>query len=185
MGIKMGEDDIFIGSFLELMNLRFAPTQGTGDDWNGGIDEIAALQREFGIFKKGRPFHASVAAMNLGGFWNVRTKNKWLANLKDFAKWESDKSGENGDERIVNALIGNLGAARPLPVYFTTHDGRDRNLGPRILVGQQARPLFYMDQDYLTISLPTRPRRQTSRRQARAPTTPTPTPARTRRQTRS
>jgi hypothetical protein len=66
MGAFMKEDDIYIGTFLDLFNIRFAPTPFSADAMTvyGGIDEMTALQGEFGIFSSKRPFSASAALLS-------------------------------------------------------------------------------------------------------------------------
>jgi hypothetical protein len=167
MGRMMMGYDIFIGSLFDLLNLRFAPREGPGLDQFGGIHEMAALQKEFQIFRKNRSFRDSAAIMNLGGFWNAQARNRWyrlLASLKDY---DSNVAGQNGDEAIVNALIKNLGSGRPLPVCFKAHDSRLEG-ERRVFVSRELRPVFYIDRDFLTISLPMMPRRTVKRGRARA-----------------
>jgi len=41
-----------------------------------------------------------------------------------------------------------------LPVYFDLHDLASSADGNRVIITDRARPLFYMKQDYLVISLP-------------------------------
>ena len=48
MGFFMREHDIFIGSLLEQLNLRFAPepvTPDSNDNLAGGIREMVELQK--------------------------------------------------------------------------------------------------------------------------------------------
>ena len=71
----------------------------------------------------------------------------WLATCS------SDKPNENGDQRIVNALIANLARPDPLPCYMTAHEMDDPEHG-QVIVTENHRPLFYIEQDFLTISLP-------------------------------
>ncbi|HEY9057748.1 MAG TPA: hypothetical protein VIN77_11415 [Aurantimonas sp.] len=157
MGKFMGEDDIYIDKFFELINLRFAPSLGTMPDDFGGIDEMVALQREFQIFKKGRSLRDSAAIMNLGGFWNQRAKNRWYSLLDNLKNHKSNFRDLNGDEAIVTALIENLGSGAPYPVFFKAHDLRDGN--NLVLIVEADTPLFYIETKYLTISLPMQPRR--------------------------
>ena len=61
MGYFMREHDIFIGTMLEQLNLRFAPEPDCPDprdDLSGGIRLMAQLQKELKLFKKGRTFAA-------------------------------------------------------------------------------------------------------------------------------
>jgi hypothetical protein len=166
VGALMKQDDIFIGTFLDLFNLRFAPTQGVGEAVYGGIAEMVALQREFQIFKKNRPFVDSAALLGLGGLTNNTAKNRWLTLLRELANYDSNKPGENGDQRIVNALIANLSAKEPLPCFMRAHDSRVADQR-RVIVLENDAPIFYLDQKYLTISLPMRPRAATAARRAK------------------
>ncbi len=157
MGQLMKEDDCFIGSLLENFNLRFAPANGIGPENYGGIDEMVALQREFEVFKPGRSFRDSAAVLNLCGLYSPRARNRWYSLLADLHSYPSNVDGQNGDVCIVHALIANLTATKPLPVYFMAHDSRVADQR-RVLVGHNAQPLFYLAQPYLTISLPMKPR---------------------------
>jgi hypothetical protein len=174
----MKEDDIYIATFIDLFNLRFAPSQkpqarqaqaghppprqwdsqaphdADPGDWPfGGIAEMAHLQREFRIFRSGRPFWQSAALLGVGGHTNARAKNRWLALLMWLGTCTSDKPNENGDQRIVNALVANLARPDPLPCYMTAHEMDDPQRG-QVIVKENDRPLFYIEQDFLTISLP-------------------------------
>jgi hypothetical protein len=156
MGDMMREDDIYIESLLDLLNLRFAPTpRPRPGEWLGGIEEVVALQKQFEIFQQGRAFKDSVALLNAGGFWNSRAKKRWYDLLLLLGQLPSNRAGQNGNDAVISALITNLGSTNPLPVYFKAHDGRSDD---RVLVRDRDRPLFYLEQDYLTISLPLRPR---------------------------
>ena len=119
MGWFMKENDIYIGSMLDELNLRFAPSQGLATH-HGGIDEMVALQKEFKILKKGRAFKTSVAALNLGSR-NNEVKNRWLDLLGALSKHTSNIPKLDGDAAIVNSLVKNLAAKAPLPVYFTSN----------------------------------------------------------------
>ena len=149
MGWFMQKHDIHVGSILDELNLRFAPSQGA-DLLFGGVEEMAALQKEFKIFKEGRSFRASAAVLNIGAR-NVEAKNGWLEYLGSLHKHPSNKKAENGDVAIVRALKKNLALKTPLPVYFTSHDLQENEM---VKVIEKARPIHYLEQDYLVISLP-------------------------------
>lgn len=152
MGYFMKEHDIYIGSMLDELNLRFAPPQGK-DTHHGGIEEMVALQKEFKIFKKGRSFKTSVMALNLGA-WNNEVKNRWYDLVGALSKHDSNRPKQNGDVAIVNALIKNLASKTPLPVFFTSHDMRGEKQNAQVKIIDKSRPVHYLEQDYLTISLP-------------------------------
>ena len=153
MGMFMKEHDIYVGSLQEKLNLRFAPTLGSKDQF-GGLDEIVALQKEFEIFKVGRAFEKSISLLNLVGLSNHDVKNRFHKYLASLRRAKSNVTGKNGDAAIVDAIARNLAAKKPLPVYFELHDLNEGKDGNRVSITDKARPLFYMKQDYLVVSLP-------------------------------
>jgi hypothetical protein len=153
MGIKLKEHDIYVGSLQEQLNLRFAPAMG-GKASFGGLDEMVALQKEFEVFKEGRRFHTSTSVLNLVGAANHETKNRFYDYLASLRGMKSNIAGQSGDVAIVRALVRNLSAKKPLPVYFELHDMNAARDSKRVIITDRARPLFYMEQDYLVISLP-------------------------------
>ncbi|RAI58388.1 hypothetical protein [Roseicella frigidaeris] len=184
MGGFMKSDDIFVDTFLNMLNLRFGPSmQDEEKEWFTGIAELAALQKEFEIFREGRSFARSVALLSTGGFYNPRAKARWYAYLETLRTMRSSEPETDGDTAIVRALLANLAAASPLPVHFTSHlaEGRDAARWS-VLIAAPQRPLHYMAGDYLTISLPMRPRGGRSggggAPPSAAPDTPPPAPKR-------
>lgn len=167
MGYFMKHNDILIGSMLDQLNLRFAPPQGKEKTY-GGIEEMRALQKEFAIFKKGRPFARSVAVLNLAAY-NNDAKNHWHDLLGQLDRHKSNRGKLNGDEAIVDALVKNLAAKNPLPVYFTSHDMRLGGESQKVLITDKGRPLFYIERDYLVISVPMKPWAEDGARSAAPP----------------
>ncbi|HEV8503013.1 MAG TPA: hypothetical protein VGR63_15690 [Casimicrobiaceae bacterium] len=155
MGVLMMQDDIYIASLFDLMNLRFGPSEGLTPEEVGGIDEMVRLQKDFRIVREGRSFRDTAAILNLGGFWNARSKNRWLNLLDSLKKVDSNRSNLKGDPAIVAALIADLESPSPLPVHFTSHDLRDDN---RVLIDEPRMAVSYIDRPYLSISLPMKPR---------------------------
>jgi hypothetical protein len=164
MGFFMKHNDILIGSMLDQLNLRFAPPQGK-EMTHGGIEEMAALQKEFDIFKKGRPFATSVAVLNLAAY-NNDARNHWHDLLGNLHRHKSNRGRLNGDQAIVDALVKNLASKKPLPVYFTSHDMRHGGESEKVLITDKGRPVFYIELDYLVISLPMKPWVQSADRKA-------------------
>jgi hypothetical protein len=156
MGYFMKEHDVYVGTMLDELNLRFAPPHGSKEHF-GGIDEMVELQKEFQIFKEGRSFRTSATALHLGGSANHEAKNRFYRYLGNLRRQKSNVKGENGDAAIVKAIVANLAAKKPLPVYFDYHDMRGEAQNQGVLVQEKGRPLFYMDMDYLWISLPMQP----------------------------
>ena len=155
MGAFMKEHDIHVENLLGQLNVRFGPTPDKKSHF-GGIAEMAAIQKEFKIFKKGRAFKTSAAVLNIGSS-NAEARNRLLEYFGNLSQHESSVAGQDGDTAIVNALIRNLASATPLPVYFTYHDMRAAKGNTRVLIDDKSRPVPYFKQDYLTISFPTKP----------------------------
>ncbi|MES2786738.1 MAG: hypothetical protein V4684_14845 [Pseudomonadota bacterium] len=166
MGYFLKEHDIYVGSLFDELNVRFAPSQGKESHY-GGVEEMVALQKEFRIFKRGRSFKTSVAVLNIGAF-NNDVKNRWHRYLEKLDNYDSNRKGQSGDVAIVSALIKNLAAANPLPVYFTSHDMRGAAENRQVRVLENSRPVFYLEVDYLTISMPMQPERVGAAEVARA-----------------
>ena len=114
---------------------------------------MAALLKEFQIFKKGRSFMTSVSALNVAAL-NHDTKERWHKYLEHLSGYKSNVGSSNGDQAIVEAIAKNLAAKDPLPVHFTSHDLREDK---RVLITPKARPVFYLEHDFLTISMPMHP----------------------------
>jgi hypothetical protein len=158
MGYFMKEHDIYVGSMLDDLNLRFAPSQG--DEHAGGIEEMVELQKEFELFKQGRHFATSVKSLHIGGGANHQAKNRFYRYLEHLQREKSNVPGVKGDAAIVAAIVKNLAAKKPLPVYFSNHDMRESE---GVIIREKARPLFYMKRDYLWISLPSAPHEEKPR----------------------
>jgi hypothetical protein len=155
MGAFMIEDDIYIGTFLDLFNVRFAPVPPSTildhQSVYGGIEELAKLQQEFNIFRTDRLFSQSAAILGLGGLYNARAKNRWFELLR--------RLPDDGDQQIANALVANFRKKKPLPCYMKAHFLESRKSDQnRVIITEGEEPLFYLEQEYLVISLPMAPR---------------------------
>jgi len=153
MGLFLKEYDIYIGGLLENLNLRFAPSQEPGDGL-GGIDEMIELQKTFHVFSQGHSFRDCVALLGSAGSENWRTKNRWLDLLEWLDRCPSE-TAQTGGARIVSALEEHLASHQPSPVHFTAHDLKTDK---RVLIRPGDRPIFYINMQFLTISLPMQPR---------------------------
>ncbi|MBK9236222.1 MAG: hypothetical protein IPO19_09245 [Rhodoferax sp.] len=153
MGVFMKEHDIYVGSFQDQLNQRFAPALGVKGHL-GGLAEMVALQKEFEIFKTGRRFETSLAALNIGNAINQEARRRFHLYLASLRKAKSNVPSLNGDAAMVDALVRNLASKKPLPVFFQPHDVNASPEHNRVIVTEKARPVFYMKQDYLTISMP-------------------------------
>ena len=94
--------------------------------------------------------------MNLGAR-NNELKNLWLKYLGNLHKHESSLKGLDGDQAIVAAIVKNLAAAKALPIFFTSHDMRGDKANSQVKITGISQPIHYLEQDYLTISLPMQP----------------------------
>ena len=144
MGARMIECDNQIPALLDFMSLRFSPPDGSGDDRYGGVEEMAQLQNEFGIFKKGRRLSHSINVLGLAGFASARVKNRWMKVLDDVV---------NGDE-IVDRIIANLASQKPAPMFFRATSPKEKFVATII----QGRPLPFLDDNYIIVELPMKPR---------------------------
>jgi hypothetical protein len=152
MGAFMKEHDVYVGHLQEQLNLRFAPNLGKSNQH--GLAEMIKLQEQFGIFKEGRTFEASITALNLAGQTHQEVKDGFHSYLRSLRRAKSNMAGLDGDKAIVKSLVKNLSAKKPLPVYFELHDLNAADSDNRVLITPSGRPLFYMDQDYMVVSLP-------------------------------
>jgi len=171
MGFFMKEHDVYVDTMLDELNRRFAPPHGTKEQ-HGGIAEMVELQKEFQIFKEGRSFRTSASALHLGGSANHEVKNRFYRYLTNLRRQKSNVAGQNGDVAIISALIKNLAAAKPLPVYFDYHDMRGEGDSKGVRITPKGRPLFYLNVDYLWISLPMQPMDAASAKAAAKPAKP-------------
>ena len=104
-----------------------------------------------------------IASTNLSPADNA-VRQRWLRLIEKLADHPSNRNGENGSEAIVNALLENFASSKPLPVYFTSHDMQGKPVQEsRVLVTHGARPVHYLEVDYLVISLPMQSREAAAR----------------------
>ena len=185
MGMLMGDDDAYVGGLLETLNLSFGSypdaLPGPSDErlvaneskmglGTSGIREIQAIQAEFKVFDVNRPLVESLRALGVGGLWNPHIKRKWYMALRRLDHYPSNFQSLSGGKAIAQALADHLQAADPDPVHFTAHDARGAG-GAQVLITPKDRPVFYLDQDFLTVSIPLTPRQAAA---AAASTTTTP-----------
>lgn len=170
MGMIIDPHEIYFGTFFGRFNMRFGPPQGGGHPpWGGGgINEVAVLQKEFEIFRTGRPFLDSAALLGLGGLVSSPAKDRWLEYLARLPKMQSNDPNASGDEHIVASLLRNFTRRQPLPCYMQAVDGRLSE--PGLVTVTETTPLFYLESvKFLTISLPMRPATPSKRAAPRAP----------------
>lgn len=167
MGDLLKEQDIHVESFTHQLNMRFAPPAGLKTH-HGGIEELVELQKEFGVFKKGRRLSKSMAVLNIGSTAGNAAKNVLYGYFDGLAKMGSNVAGMNGEEAVVDAILKNLGAKKPLPVYFKYHDMAAPKGDMRVLVTPKARPVSYFNHDFMVLSFPTAAQGATLNKPAKA-----------------
>ena len=145
MGDIYQDDDYYILGHVDGLNLRFSP--------GPPLKEMVWLQQEFDIFAEGHKLEDALALLNVtGASWELR--EKWRKLLAWIGGLDSNQAPTKGGPAIMAMLKTNLESRTPKPVYFKTHNYADE---PRVMLnpgGEQ--PFFYIDQQYLTVSLPLR-----------------------------
>jgi hypothetical protein len=171
MGMFLGDDDGYIGGLLETLNLHFGDFEDVPDSGAdklhpneknmrlhaSGIREMQAIQAEFQVFKPGRPLVQSMQALGVAGRLNTSVKRKWFRLLSWLDRVPSSDPKVSGGEAIVARLVQHLQPGNPDldPVHFKAHDARQQQ---QVLITPKDRPVFYLERDFLTISIPMAPR---------------------------
>jgi hypothetical protein len=154
MGMLM--KDSTTADILYQLNSRFGP----GDP----IAEMVAIQAEFHLFSRNYSLRQAYRVLHIvPADFNERAK--WFRFLDRLKDYQSDQPGVSGHDRIVKAYQENLESSGALPVYMTTHKAAE----DRRVTVERARAVVHEAQEYLVISIPTRPARQ-PRSTPRAPT---------------
>ena len=175
MGMIMREDDVFIPSLLDELNVRFAPLQVPDvidkleeekplneRRYFGGVLEMSYLQKKFEIFRPKRTFDESVRTLHLSPY-NHPTKNRWIELLHWLVQTSSNIRGAtkgralNGDRAIVNTIIKDLKKTNPMPIYFTSHHAASQKEA-EVTINPHSKPISYMKFEYITISIPMIPK---------------------------
>jgi hypothetical protein len=134
--------DYLVEDVRGQLNKRFGP----GDP----IVEMAALQQEFQVFSRRHPLRRSSAVLDIGPS-DTSQREKWYDYLDHLKTYESDAPGQDGHNRIRNALIQNLRQKKPLPVYFALHASAVG--GEKVLVYMN-QPVVFTRLIYLVVSVP-------------------------------
>jgi hypothetical protein len=176
MGMLMKTDDSYIPALLEMLNLYFGtfPDEIDAADEThkltdpekqmrlgvNGIREIQAIQTEFELFKVSRPLVQSLRALGVGGLWNNAVKKKWYKLLSRLDDYPSNVGQLTGGVAIVTTLVDHLKTTEldPDPVYFMAHNSETQAGGGRVLITPAQRPIFYIQRNFLVISLPMKAR---------------------------
>jgi hypothetical protein len=139
---------------LHLWNRRFRN--------DGSLQEMVEIQKEFEVFSSKHSLRQTFRLLHIVPS-EVDERRGWSVFLDRLRSYASDQKGVNGHDRIVKAYKQNLESRAPLPVYATTH----RHADDKRLTVTHGRPIAYEDQDYIVISIPTKPRTKTGRAAAK------------------
>lgn len=126
---------------------------------DGSLQEMVEIQKEFRIFSKGYSLRQAFRLLHIVPD-EIEERRGWLVFLDRLKSYASDQGGANGHDRIVKAHRENLASRTPLPIYATTH----RHADDKKVTVTRGRPVAHEDQDYLVISIPTKPVGRRSRR---------------------
>lgn len=127
------------------------------------IDEMVALQAEFGIFSPGHSLLDSFTLLNIRPSDHAE-RGRWRRALKHLENYPSDKPPSMGHERMIQAFQENLEAAKPQPMFVQCHAAAD---DLRVLV-TTGKPIVFVDEEHVVISVPTTAAGQTPAGQTRA-----------------
>jgi hypothetical protein len=141
----MAITDTSTADVLNQFRKRFAPGHP--------LKEMVEIQREFRVFS---PSYSLTQAFRLLHIVPADFKERrlWYRFLDDLRKYNSDKDGVTGHDRIRLAYQENLESGTPLPMFTTTHRADPKDMRVTITHGQ---PIIYETQEYVIISIPTIP----------------------------
>jgi hypothetical protein len=136
--------DTSTADVLFQLNNRFAS--------GAALDEMVTIQQEFRVFSEGYTLKQAFRVLHIVPA-DFTERRFWFVFLEALKNYSSDVDGVSGHDRIVNAYKENLESDHPLPVHTTTHKLSDDK---RIIV-TRGQPIIYETQEYLIISIPTKP----------------------------
>jgi hypothetical protein len=121
------------------------------------LQEMVQIHKEFGLFSGKYSLKQASMILNIVPS-DLDERSRMFIFLDKLKEYASDIEGMSGHDRILKAYREDLESDTPLPVYHTYHRYAD-NRGVSVTRG---RPIVYESQEYLVISLPTRPATKSS-----------------------
>jgi len=118
---------------------------------------MVQIHKEFGLFSGKYSLKQASMILNIVPS-DLDERSRMFIFLDKLKEYASDIEGMSGHDRILKAYREDLESDTPLPVYHTYHRYAD-NRGVSVTRG---RPIVYESQEYLVISLPTRPATKSS-----------------------
>ena len=136
--------DTTTSHILYQLNSRLGPGEP--------VQEMAAVHKEFGVFSGKYSLKQAYRTLHIVPD-DFRERRLWFRFLDTLKDYESDQTGVNGHDRIINAYRENLESSKPLPIHTKTHRAADDK---RVTV-TRGRPIVHENQDYVIVSIPTIP----------------------------
>lgn len=116
------------------------------------LQEMAALQKEFGIFSSKHSLQQSFALLGIvPADWSER--KRWYKFLEYLKTYPSDLPNVNGHDRVVKAFKDGLETARPIPISIRCHSAKE---DPKVTV-TEGRPVVFSLEAHSMVSIPTTP----------------------------
>lgn len=126
------------------INTRLAP--------NEPIRELVAIHKEFDMFSGKYSLKQVFRVLHIVPA-DHSERRRWLRYLDFIVGYKSDQAGVNGHDRIVKAFRENLESGSVHPMFWRTHKAENDE---RVTV-TRGHPIPHERQEYVIISLPTRP----------------------------
>jgi hypothetical protein len=133
------------------LNIRFSP----GD----ALAEMIEFQKEFKLFSSDHTLTMSFSLLNIAPLGDTERDgfHRYLYRLTRIGSTVNDlPSTLTGHDQIVSSVQKNLEGPRPMPVFFTYHPGGGKNAVVQV---STSTPLSFSTTTYLTISVPTLPKK--------------------------
>ena len=127
------------------------------------LPEMIELQKEFKVFSAKHSLRQSFALLGIVPA-DASERQAWYRFLDQLPKYKSDLPNVTGHDRVIKAIRKSLESAAPLPLAFTAHAAAD-DLNLKVT---QGKPLVFISDDHVVISIPTTPRGQPRPRAAKA-----------------
>lgn len=138
------------------LNIRFAP----GD----ALTEMIAFQKEFKLFSSKHTLISSFSLLNIAPLGDTERDgfHRYLDRLTRIGSTVNDQpSVLTGHDQIIASVQKNLESSKPIPVFFTFHPGGGKDAV--VKVGFST-PLSFSATTYLTLSVPTLPKKDKASR---------------------
>jgi hypothetical protein len=140
----MAISDTTTADVLSQLCKRFGP----GD----ALREMVTIQKEFHIFSPNYSLKQAFRILHIVPA-DFKERRFWFKFLDDLKLYTSDQKDVNGHDRIRQAYQEQLESDSPLPIYMTTHS----STGNQPVLVTRGQPIIYETQEYVIISIPTRP----------------------------